>query len=389
MRPPRPLPLKTIPCRLCGYHAPLSDCPHCGGKPSLPSLARPARGAAAGVQAGLSAVPVGLWLLATTRGVKRWLVPPLLLTLAFLVAALWTAFAWMRRAADAVLPEHVSLGRWEWLEGLSERWGWLKTAWGWAAAALERALDLAYRAGTSGPLYWLGAFLLGSLIAWYAFSVVYEALAGPFLDEVQGRFERRWFGADPRDRLERPNDIPEARCWRLTVAASAGAAALLLVGFFAPGVPFLAALLVAPIPFLLASLHDREYGAWLAWIARVEGRATWVSLQTAAVTGVLLLCALPLYFVPFGVGYVLFALVAGFATAVGLLDIPFERRGIRVRERLSFVLRNLPAMAAFGIAAGLLLAIPFLGPVLMVPSASIGGLWLLCRLDKESLRRAP
>src|SRR5262245_10321198 len=212
----------TIPCRICGYHAPLPECPHCGGKPSLPSLAQPARGAAAGVLAGVSAVPVGLWLLATTRGVKRWLVPPLLLTLAFLVAALWTGFAWLRRAAGGVLPEHVHLAGWKWL---------------------ERALDLAYRAGTSGPLYWLVAFLLGSLVAWYAFSVVYEALAGPFLDEVQGRFERRWFGADPRSRLERPSDIPEERCFWLTLAASAGAAALLLAGFFAPGVPFLAALI--------------------------------------------------------------------------------------------------------------------------------------------------
>jgi len=317
------------------------------------------------VLAGLEAVPVGLWLLARTRGVKRWLVPPFLLTLAILVAALWAAFAWLRRAADGMLPEHVSLGRWGWL---------------------ERALDFVYRAGTSGPLYWLVAFLVGSLVAWYAFSVVYEALAGPFLDEVQGRFEQLWFGADPRSRLERPNDIPEARCWRLTVAASAGAAVLLLIGVFAPGVPFLAALIAAPVPFLTAAAYDLEYGAWLAWIARVEGRATWVSLQTAAVTGVLLLFALPLYFVPFGVGYVLFALVAGFATAIGLLDIPFERRGIRVRQRLRFVFRNLPAMLAFGIVAGLLLAVPVAGPILMVPSASIGGLWLLCRLDKEALR---
>jgi len=78
--------------------------------------------------------------------------------------------------------------------------------------------------------------------------------------------------------------------------------------------------------------------------------------------------------------------VAGFATAIGLLDIPFERRGIRVRQRLRFVFRNLPAMLAFGIVAGLLLAVPVAGPILMVPSASIGGLWLLCRLDKEALR---
>ena len=30
-----------------------------------------------------------------------------------------------------------------------------------------------------------------------------------------------------------------------------------------------------------------------------------------------------------------------------------------------------------------------IGPVLMVPAASIGGLWLVCRLDKAHLRRDP
>lgn len=376
--------MPTIPCPLCGYHAPLEVCPHCGGTASLPSLARPTHGPVRGVADGLLAVPVGLWLLATTRGVKRWLVPPLLVTLAVLVVLLWAVFEWVA----SVLPDHVGLGdsRWERLEALSDRWSWLKAAWAASVAALGWTLDAAYQMLTARPLYWLGAFLLGSLVAWYAFSIVYEALAGPFLDEVQGRFEARWFGADPRSRLQRPSDIPESRCWRRTLAASAGAAALLLLGFFVPGVPFLLGLAAAPLPFVLAARLDREYGAWLRWMIGVEARATWVSLETAAVTGVLLVLALPLYFLPFGVGYVLFAGAAGLATAVGLLDIPFERRDIRLRQRLAFLLRNALPMLAFGAMAGLLLSIPILGPLLMVPSASIGGLWLLCRLDKGSLR---
>ena len=36
--------------------------------------------------------------------------------------------------------------------------------------------------------------------------------------------------------------------------------------------------------------------------------------------------------------------------------------------------------------ASLLFLIPVLGPLVMVPGASIGGLWLLVRLDKDRLR---
>ena len=102
-------------------------------------------------------------------------------------------------------------------------------------------------------------------------------------------------------------------------------------------------------------------------------------------TGVLVVLALPLYFVP-AVGYFLFALVCGFATSVGLLDIPFERRGWPLGTRLRFLARHLPAWITFGVVAGLLLSIPVLGALLFVPASSLGGLWLLCRLDKRFLR---
>ena len=49
-------------------------------------------------------------------------------------------------------------------------------------------------------------------------------------------------------------------------------------------------------------------------------------------------------------------------------------------------MRNLPALVSFGTVSGFLLAVPLIGPVLMVPAASIGGLWLVCRLDKSHLR---
>ncbi|MEM7308052.1 MAG: EI24 domain-containing protein [Planctomycetota bacterium] len=389
MPKPAPTPVRTTPCPLCGYHAPEEVCPHCGGSSQLKSLAQPLRGPARGLVDGLLAVPMGLWILLTTRRVKRWLLPPLVVTSTVLVVALWTVFGWFDRLLDSVLPGEVALdGSREWLEGLGG-WDWLQSVLAAALVAAEWVLNQGYQMLTAQPLKWLAYFFLGSLVAWYAFSLLYEALAGPFLDEVHGRLEKGWFGADPRSRLQRPNDIPEERTWRRTMQASVGSAALILGAAVTPGVPFWLGLVAAPLAFVAASLLDREYGAWLRWMVALEGRATWVSLQAAAITGVLLVMALPLYFIPFGIGYVLFAGVTGFATAVGLLDIPFERRGIRLRQRLRFLLRNLLPMLGFGVVSGVLLAIPVAGPVLMVPAASVGGLWLLCRLDKSSLRPTP
>ena len=51
------------------------------------------------------------------------------------------------------------------------------------------------------------------LIGW-TFSIIYEALAGPFLDEMQGRLEERWFGHDPRATIERPTRLPAKLCAR-------------------------------------------------------------------------------------------------------------------------------------------------------------------------------
>jgi uncharacterized protein involved in cysteine biosynthesis len=340
--------------------------------------------------AGLAAVPRGLWFLATTRGVKRWLVPPLLLTSAALVLSLVWVFGALDSFLSARLPQEVALDRTlpcAWLERLAERWGWLETSWSGLVASLEWVLNSLWDLGSSRPLKWLVWFLVGSLVAWYCFSIAYEALAGPFLDEVQGRIEGRWFGADPRNRLQRPTDIPSERCARLTIVSAALASALLVGLVLLTPLPIWAVLPLAALGIVPALLYDARFGTWCLWVARLEGRALWVSLQASAITGVLLVLALPLYFVP-AVGYFLFAAATGFATAVGLLDIPFERRGWALPQRLRFVARNLPALCTFGAAAGLLLAVPVVGPVLMVPSASIGGLWLVCRIDKSHLRRA-
>jgi uncharacterized protein involved in cysteine biosynthesis len=80
--------------------------------------------------------------------------------------------------------------------------------------------------------------------------------------------------------------------------------------------------------------------------------------------------------------------VAGFTTSVSLLDIPFERRQWSLSQRFSFLLRHAPAVILFGATSSLLFVLPLLGPILMVPAASVGGLWLVTRLDKDFLRPA-
>jgi uncharacterized protein involved in cysteine biosynthesis len=94
-----------------------------------------------------------------------------------------------------------------------------------------------------------------------------------------------------------------------------------------------------------------------------------------------------LKFVPV-VGYFLFAGLAGFATAISLLDIPFSRRQWAVSQRLAFLVKNPLPTLAYGIVASLFFLVPFLGPLLAVPAASIGGMWLVCRLDKNDMRPA-
>ena len=121
------------------------------------------------------------------------------------------------------------------------------------------------------------------------------------------------------------------------------------------------------------------------WVARIEGGTLWVSIKASMVAGLIMLLFFPLKFVPL-IGYVLFAAIAGFTTAVSLLDIPLERRQWALPARLSFLFRNFPAVISYGVVASLLFVVPVLGPVLMVPAASVGGLWMVCRLDKDRLR---
>ncbi len=363
--------MNAVPCALCGYDAPGPDCPHCGHAPVGRGLGAARSRNVQAVVDGFLAVPKGFGLLLTTRGVKRWLIPPVLLTGLVFIVLFLLALGWFRDwvgeyvGPDAqLLPEDAG---W-WLEHTV---GLLQTAAGtWAANLI-------------GGLVVIAA---SSLVALYTFSIAYEAIAGPFLDEVQGRIEEQWFGHNPRNRMQRPTDIPVARCVKLSILAGVPAFALAVLWALAGGPLAWIALALVPAPYLAAAALDREYGVWLRWVAKVESSTLWVSIKASLIALCVLLLFFPLkfFFPPFGLW--LFFAIAGFSTALTLLDIPFSRRMWSFRDRLRFVFGNALPMTAFGLVASLLFLIPVIGPIVMVPAASIGGLWLVCRLDKEGLR---
>jgi uncharacterized protein involved in cysteine biosynthesis len=366
--------MNRSPCPLCGYDtaspgaAPASGpCPHCALAPRDRSLAERARGALEGFASGLAALPRGVYYLATTGGVKRWLVPPFLLTLlAFGVAfyGLWRLAAPLIGYADEVESK------------LPQGSGWWHTALEWL---VESAMFqfLAHFAGIA--LFGLVAYFAAA----FTFSLVYEAIAGPFLDEIHGKIEERWFGKNPRDALQRPTSLAPARCARISALAGAAAFFALVPWWLLDGWPaWIALVLCALAPFAVAARIEPEYGRWLAWVVRLEGGTLWVSIKAMAVAALVLSFFLPLQLLVPGIGSMLFAGAAGFTTALSLLDIPFSRRQWSLRQRLRFLVSQLPAVIAFGGVASLVFVVPLIGPVLMVPAASVGGLWLVCRLDK-------
>ena len=362
--------MQATPCPLCGYDAPEKGCIHCELTATEPSLdARPPNAAEA-ILAGFRALPTGLFLLLRTRGVKRFLIPPLLLTLLAFGMVFWWFFGFFDGMLTAILEENPEL--------LDMEEGWMRSIVEWLISS-RIVLGIA-RLGE-------GFFFLlaSSIVALYMFSIVYEAVAGPFLDEIQGRIETNWFGADPRNAIQRPNSIPVRRCVILTILGTIPLTALCLYGYFTSGPNSWIALAAAPSVLLLLALFYRDYGEWLWWVIRIESGTLWVSVKAALLTGLLLVCFFWLKFIPV-VGPPLFFCLTGFATAISLLDIPFSRRCWSTTKRFQFMLKNALPLIAFGVVSALLFIIPVIGPIAMVPAASIGGLWLLCRLDKNPIR---
>lgn len=311
--------MNPLPCARCGYPAADEREAHCAycADVAEASLVAPRAGARADLVAGGQAFLRGLYFLGRTRGTKRWLVPPILVTTTFFVATTFWLVTWVAG----------------WVETLRTN-GDAELAFTpqWLADALEAVLK-------SATMWWLLSFgghvvalAVGFLVALWAFSIVYEALCGPFLDVVHARIERAWFGADPRASWD----------------ASRG-----------------------------------EVGT-RAWLAR-NLSTVWTSVKASLLAGLVLVLAFPLQFVPL-VGGLMFAVCAGFATAVSLLDIPFSRREWSLAQRLRFLREHGGAVISFGVVAGLVFVVPFIGPLVCVPAASVGGAWLVCRLDKKALR---
>jgi uncharacterized protein involved in cysteine biosynthesis len=188
--------------------------------------------------------------------------------------------------------------------------------------------------------------------------------------------------------------------WWQSVAQWIGPAALVGVAQWSS---FLVAVVVLLLvaTFTFSVVYEACCGPFLDVVqARVEthwyGRdprshaATWSTLRAVRASMLSSLLALSVLvafvwvqFVPV-VGPPLYAGIAGFSTALTLLDIPLSRRSWTVRRRLAFVVRYLVPVTMLGLSTGLLFLIPVLGPLVAVPSASIGGLWLLHRLDKST-----
>jgi uncharacterized protein involved in cysteine biosynthesis len=289
----------------------------CANAPRESSLLVPRARGLARLFEGFRALGHGLRLLLTTPRTKRLLVPPFLLSSAVFALLFAWAWSWISGALGAL--DQDLAGSLEHMPSL------LRPIVGWlmhTGALLLSARLLAF----------LALALTASLVFLWCFSVVYEAFCGPFLDSVQARIEARWFGHDPRERLEESGLRPS-----------------------------------------LTRRVRREFSTWFT------------SIKASLLALLVLVSFLWVKFLPI-LGLPLFAVVAGFATALTLLDIPFSRRRWTIGQRLRFLRANLPEWISLGIASGLCFVLPFIGPLVGVPVASVGGLWLFVRLDKSRLR---
>lgn len=347
-------------CDLCGYRTAPRPCPACGGTARHARLAdAPVRGLRAAWD-GLRAPAAGALVLLETPGAKRWLAPPLALVLAAYAVAAWWAVAATWRALDALgaRGEELLAGDAWWQELL--RW-------------IGPGVVL-------GAVQWSGflvALLVLLVVASFTFSVVYEAISSPFLDVAHSRVEARWFGADPRALLEAPSTVAPWRVAALLVLFGVAAAAC--AWLVARGAGAFGAL--PPAAAIGAALWQRAAWRRLSAEGATQLRTLATSVKSSLLALVVVVAFLWLHLVPL-VGPFLHAVVVGFATALTLLDIPFSRRGWTLAERWRFLVRHALPLSCLGLATGLVFCVPIAGPLVGVPSASIGGLWLLARLRK-------
>lgn len=362
--------LVVVPCPLCGYHAPELTCRACGLAPREPSLERGPRRVGSEVWDGTRAFLQGARSLLKTPRTKRLLIPPVVLTAAVFGVMLYWLVRWLTGFFEAVEQQDIAK------LGLDP--GFWRNVVEWLAE-LHVVLAIAH---ASSVIVLLAAFTIAGL---YAFSIAYELISGPFLDTIQARVEARWFGADPRLVLEEPPGPDPARAANASMFASTISFAAIIACFWIDASWSWALLSIVPVAFAIAVKKVPGTLAWTLWFAGTQLRALWTSIKASTLALIFLVAFFWLKFVPI-VGIVLFAMVAGFATALTLLDIPFSRRGWSVSQRLKFLGQHLSAVLALGIVTSFVFVVPLFGPLIGVPCASLGGQWLLCRLDKDKMR---
>lgn len=315
---------------------------------------------------------MGLYLLMRTPRVKRWLLPPIFLTGVFFLttfALAWSVIAEFFEAIAArdLAPLALDAGLWD------------RAVHGFASS--RAALWIA-EGGT-----FVVFLVLFSFVALWTFSIAYEFISGPFLDTIQGRIEERWFGADPRRALQPTPEISTSRAVWTTSICALVACACAVLWFVGSSRGSRVWILLAPISFFVASRRDTHYGAWLARVVGTEARSLLVTLEASMFAAGLMIALVWVAFLPI-VGFPVFAAIAGFATSITLLDIPFTRRRWSFRQRIRFVFGHFLPVLALGVATSFVFVVPVIGPIVGLPAASVGGLWLVCRLDKSALRDA-
>lgn len=338
-------------CPVCGHPLEAVPCARCGGAPRERGLERRARGFAAQVGAGIGAPLAGLSALFGVPRLLRWVVPPTLLSAGLLVGALvWLWGAFSRATADET---EVDLVFWSWLR--------------WLEGPVEWLLDLPWLAAGST----LAFVLVAALAWWFGYAIVFGLVAGPFLARMHERAEEHWYGRT----VQGAGHPFEAR----GLVLLGGALALGALGATLAEGALAAALLVAPLALL--ALVAPTFRAWFTGFAASEGRSAAQGLVVALVTGLGALLFLPFHLVPV-VGQVVASAGAGFFVALGMLDLALERRGLPLGTRFALARRATPALVAFGLVSGVLFSVPIVGPVVMLPAASLGGAWLVTKLDK-------
>jgi len=318
----------------------------------------------------LRALPQGARALLATPRTKRLLIPPMIVTGLLFGLILWWLVRMLSSFFDAVAEQDIAA------LGLDP--GWWSDVVSWLAS-LQVVIAIAH---AGSMLVLLVAFALAGL---WTFSIVYELICGPFLDTIQARVEARWFGADPRLVLEQPPGLDPAAAANASAIASTVSLVAIIVAFWIESDWSWALLAFVPIAFAVAARNVPGTASWSVWFAHSQLRALWTSIKASTLAAIILVAFVWLKFVPF-LGLPLFAMVAGFATALTLLDIPFSRRGWSVSQRLAFLFQHLGGVLALGVVTSLVFVVPFIGPLIGVPCASIGGQWLLCRFDKNKMR---